>query len=97
MDINYIDYEALELARKEYNDRGNELRDIADRVLKMNGQLEQGWKNDTARGFMAAINQNNVPQLIAASDALHHIAKYIGDYVRDQKEKDAEGRKGFGY
>ena len=90
--INFIDYELLEQAQRDYAARAAELEDIAKRIIGMNQSLMNGWKNDTARGFAERLGSDHIPKLQAASVALQDVSNYIRDYVREQKELDRTGR-----
>ena len=58
MAVNYVDYEVLNTGKTVYANQAAAIMDIIDTINRMNGDLQQGWSNETARAFVERISSD---------------------------------------
>lgn len=91
MAINYVDYEVLEQGKATYSNAAGELTDLLGKLDNMNGQLAEGWKNDTARAFVERFNSDHKIAIQKVVAALEDISQYINTYSSNRKDEDTQG------
>lgn len=93
---NYVNYEVLESGISVYNSQSEAIADVMSSLANMNGELEHGWQNDTARAFINMYNEKYAPALKEAAEALADISSYIAKYMAARKEEDSAGAASLG-
>lgn len=91
MAVNFVDYEVLAQGKTEYANQAAAIRDIVDKINRMNADLMQGWSNDTARAFVERISNDHIPKLQKASEAIQEVSTYINTYLVNKQEEDSQG------
>jgi len=91
MAVNYVDYEVLNTGKTVYANQAAAIMDIIDTINRMNGDLQQGWSNETARAFVERISSDHIPKLQKASEAIQEVSDYINTYLANRKSEDSQG------
>ncbi|MDO5812376.1 MAG: WXG100 family type VII secretion target [Bacillota bacterium] len=91
MAVNYVDYDVLTTGVSVYASQASALNDVLTALNKMNGELEAGWSNDTARAFIERFNTEHGPALQQAAEAIQSISDYINSYMQARQDDDAAG------
>ena len=91
MAINYIDYDVLEQGKNVYSQKAQELQSLLGELVRMNGQLSQGWQNDTARAFVDRFDRDHKRAIEKVVDALNEISTYICQYAANRSDEDSQG------
>lgn len=90
MALNYVDYDVLNSGVTTYRNQANELRNLISALDNMNGELQNGWKNDTATAFIERFNSDHKPKLQTAADAIEEISDYIQRYLNSRQDEDSK-------
>ena len=90
MAINKVDYEVLDTGVTTYGRNAETLDEVINDLVNMNGQLQDGWTNDTADAFIERFNDEYKPALENARDAIQSISEYISKYVQNRQDDDAQ-------
>ena len=56
MAVNKVDYEVLTSGVSVYSNQAGALDDVINSLVQMNGQLQDGWTNQTADAFIQSIS-----------------------------------------
>ena len=91
MAVNYVDYDVLQAGKTQYANQANAISEVVKAVKAMNGELQQGWSNETARAFVDRIDKDHIPKLNAAAAALQEVSNYISTYLANKQSEDKEG------
>lgn len=91
MAINYVDYEVLENGKRVYAQRAEELENLLNALITMNGELSEGWQNDTARAFVERFSNDHKPAIQKVIAALNDISSYINTYAANRSMEDQQG------
>ena len=90
MAINKVDYEVLDTGVTTYGRNAETLDEVINDLVNMNGQLQDGWTNDTADAFIERFNDEYKPALENARDAIQSISEYIAKYVQNRQDDDTQ-------
>lgn len=96
MAVNYVDYEVLERGKNVYSTKAGELQQILTDLVRMNGDLSQGWQNDTARAFVERFDNDHRVAINKVVDALNEISQYIQTYSTNRQDEDSQGASSIG-
>ncbi len=88
---NLVDYDVLNEGVVSYKNNADNLRELVEAMVKMNGKLQTGWQNDTARAFVERFDSDHKPKLLSAADAIEEISTYIQKYLNFRQEEDSQG------
>ena len=91
MAINKVDYEVLTSGVSVYGNQADALDDVLNTLIQMNGQLQDGWTNQTADAFIQRFEEEYKPALENARDAIQGISDYIQNYMQARQDDDAAG------
>lgn len=91
MAINKVDYEVLTAGVGVYANQADAIDDALNALIQMNGQLEDGWTNQTAEAFIQRFEDEYQPALENARDAIQAISDYIQSYMQARQDDDAAG------
>lgn len=91
MAVNKVDYEVLESGITVYANQAGALDDALNALIRMNGQLQEGWTNLTADAFIERFNGEYKPALENARDAIQSISDYIQKYMQNKQSDDEQG------
>lgn len=91
MAVNYVDYEVLNTGKTVYANQAAAIMDVIDAINRMNGDLQQGWSNETARAFVERISSDHIPKLKKASEAIQEVSDYINTYLANKQSEDSQG------
>ena len=94
---NYVNYEVLESGASVYRSQSEAIGEVMSALAAMNGELQNGWQNDTARAFINMYNEKYAPALKEVVEALSDVSTYISRYMEARKEEDITGAAGLGY
>lgn len=89
MSVNKIDYDVLENGRSVYAQQAQALDDVITALTNMNGQLQEGWTNQTSDAFISRFESDHKIALQSARDAVQSISDYIASYVANRQEEDS--------
>lgn len=87
---NVVDYDVLNEGVVSYKNNADNLRDLIDAMVAMNGKLQEGWQNDTARAFVERFDTDHKPKLQNAANAIEEISSYIQRYLTSRQEEDSQ-------
>ena len=85
MAVNKVDYEVLTSGVSVYAD------EVIQALVKMNGELQGGWTNQTADAFIERFEDEYKPALENARDAIQSISDFIQSYMQNRQDDDAQG------
>lgn len=91
MAINKVDYEVLTTGVSVYGTQAGELDGVITALVNMNGQLQDGWTNQTADAFIERFELEYKPALENARDAVQSISEFIQSYMQNRQDDDAAG------
>ena len=91
MAINKVDYEVLATGVTVYGNQASTLDEVVTALINMNGQLQDGWTNQTADAFIERFEEEYRPALENARDAIQSISDFIQTYIQNRQEDDAQG------
>lgn len=91
MAVNKVDYEVLTSGVSIYGTQSSALDDVLNALVTMNGQLQDGWTNQTADAFIERFTEEYKPALENIRDAIQSISDYINSYMQARQEDDAAG------
>jgi len=91
MAINKVDYEVLTTGISVYANQADAIDDALNTLIQMNGQLQDGWTNQTADAFIQRFEEEYKPALENARDAIQSISEYIQSYMQARQDDDAAG------
>lgn len=91
MAVNFVDYEVLEQGKTVYAQQADAIINVINTIKRMNGQLQEGWSNETARAFVERIDTDHLPKLQKASEAIREVSEYIKTYGLNKKDEDSQG------
>lgn len=91
MAVNYIDYEVVNTGKTVYANQAAAIMDIIETINRMNGDLQRGWSNETARAFVERISTDHIPKLQKASEAIQEVSDYISTYLANKQDEDSQG------
>ena len=86
MAVNKVDYEVLTSGVSVYSNQAGALDDVINSLVQMNGQLQDGWTNQTADAFIERFENEYKPALENAS-----ISDFIQNYMQNRQDDDAQG------
>ena len=95
MSENYVNYEVLENGTSIYGKQAENIVDIMSTITSMNGELEQGFRNETGRAFLERYKTEFEPALQNLSEALASIATYLENYKINKMDEDSAGAAGL--
>ena len=90
MSVNKIDYAVLEAAKGIYANQASALDDVINALVNMNGELADGWTNETATAFIERFEAEHKVALQEVRDAIQSISDYIVDYMAKRQAEDIE-------
>ena len=76
MAVNKVDYEVLTTGVSTYGNQAEAINEALNALVTMNGQLQEGWTNQTADAFIEAVQS---------------ISDYIQSYMQARQDDDAAG------
>ena len=88
MAVNKVDYEVLTSGVSVY---ANQAEALDEALVKMNGELQGGWTNQTADAFIERFEDEYKPALENARDAIQSISDFIQSYMQNRQDDDAQG------
>ena len=91
MAVNYVDYDVLNTGVNVYSNQASAIMDVINAINRMNGDLQEGWSNETARAFIDRINSDHLPKLKSAAEAVQEVADYISSYLANKQDEDSQG------
>ncbi len=91
MAINKVDYDVLGTGVTTYANQAQAIDEALNTLINMNGQLQEGWTNQTASAFIERFNDEYKPALENVRDAVQSISDYIQQYVTNKQDEDAQG------
>ena len=91
MAVNKVDYEVLTSGVSVYSNQAGALDDVINSLVQMNGQLQDGWTNQTADAFIERFESEYKPALENARDAIQSIYDFIQNYMQNRQDDDAQG------
>lgn len=91
MAVNKVDYEVLTSGVSVYSNQAGALDDVINSLVQMNGQLQDGWTNQTADAFIERFENEYKPALENARDAIQSISDFIQNYMQNRQDDDAQG------
>lgn len=91
MAINYVDYEVLTTGKNVYAKQASDILGIIDTINRMNSDLQQGFRNETARAFIERISSDHIPKLQKASEAIQEVSDYLNTYLANRQDEDTRG------
>ena len=77
MAVNKVDYEVLTTGVSTYGNQAEAINEALNALVTMNGQLQEGWTNQTADAFII--------------EAVQSISDYIQSYMQARQDDDAAG------
>lgn len=92
---NYVNYETLTNGVNVYSVQSQNIVELMNTLASMNGELEQGWQNETARAFIEMYDSTHKPALQATAEALMDISNYIQNYMDARQSEDSAGAAGI--
>ncbi len=91
MSVNKVDYEVLDQAKAVYADQAAALDALINILVKTNGELQEGWTNQTSDAFIERFEADHKVALQSARDALQEISEYIAQYAANRMDEDQQG------
>lgn len=91
MAINKVDYDVLTSGVGVYANQADALDDVLNMLVQMNGQLQEGWTNQTADAFIQRFEDEYKPAMKNVRDAIQGISDYIQNYMQARQDDDAAG------
>lgn len=91
MAVNKVDYEVLTSGVSVYGNQADALDDVLNVLVQMNGQLQDGWTNQTADAFIQRFEDEYKPALENVREAIQSISDYIQSYIQARQDDDAAG------
>ena len=91
MAINKVDYEVLTTGVSVYHTQAEALDEVLTTLVNMNGQLQDGWTNQTATAFIERFGAEYGPALENARDAIESISVFIQTYMDNKQADDEQG------
>lgn len=91
MAVNKVDYEVLTSGVSVYANQAEALDEVIQALVKMNGELQGGWTNQTADVFIERFEDEYKPALENARDAIQSISDFIQSYMQNRQDDDAQG------
>ncbi|WP_075679690.1 WXG100 family type VII secretion target [Roseburia sp. 831b] len=91
MAVNKVDYEVLTNGVSVYANQAEALDEVIQALVKMNGELQNGWTNQTADAFIERFEDEYKPALENARDAVQSISDFIQNYMQNRQDDDAQG------
>ncbi len=86
-----MDYEVLQSGVGIYANQADSLQEVLTALIQMNGQLQDGWTNQTSDAFIQRFEEEYKPALENARDAIQSISDYISSYMQARQDDDAAG------
>ena len=83
MAVNKVDYEVLTSGVSVYSNQAGALDDVINSLVQMNGQLQDGWTNQTADAFIERFESEYKPALENARDAIQSISDFIQNIISE--------------
>ena len=83
MAVNKVDYEVLTSGVSVYSNQAGALDDVINSLVQMNGQLQDGWTNQTADAFIERFENEYKPALENARDAIQSISDFIQNIISE--------------
>ena len=91
MAVNFVDYDVLAKGKDVYANQASAIMDIIGIINNMNGELQEGWSNETARAFVERISSDHIPKLQKASEAIQEVSDFINSYLTNKQSEDKQG------
>ena len=91
MAINKVDYDVLEVGVSVYAQQAEAIDTALTALVRMNGQLQDGWTNLTADTDIGQFESEYKHTLENARDAMQSISDYIRSYMDNRQEDDQQG------
>lgn len=91
MAVNKVDYEVLSTGVSIYANQAEAIREALSALISMNGQLQEGWTNQTSDAFIQRFEEEYKPALENISEAVQSISDYIQSYMQARQDDDAAG------
>ncbi len=86
-----IDYDALAKLISAYDDEAETIERVIKAILESNGECSNGgWVTKTSEAFCERIQNDHVPKLRSAADALRDVAEYLRRYSQNKEDEDAQ-------
>ena len=83
MAINKVDYDVLTTGVSVYSNQAGAIDDVIKTLVNMNGQLQDGWTNQTADAFIERFESEYKPALENARDAIQSISDFIQNIISE--------------
>ena len=81
MAVNKVDYEVLTTGVSTYGNQAEAINEALNALVTMNGQLQEGWTNQTADAFIQRFEDEYKPALENVIEAVQSISDYIQSYI----------------
>lgn len=91
MAVNKVDYEVLTTGVSTYANQAEAISEALGVLIDMNGQLQEGWTNQTADAFIQRFGDEYQPALENVIEAVQSISDYIQSYMQARQDDDAAG------
>ena len=88
MAVNKVDYEVLTSGVSVYSNQAGALDDVINSLVQMNGQLQDGWTNQTADAFIERFESEYKPALQNDRDAIQNINDINKKYMQNRKDEN---------
>ncbi len=91
MAINKVDYDVLATGVSTYSRQAEAITEALNALVAMNGQLQEGWTNQTSDAFIERFNDEYKPAMENVIEAVTSISDYIQKYINARQEDDEAG------
>lgn len=91
MAINKVDYDVLTTGVSVYARQAEALDDVINSLVTMNGELQEGWTNQTSDAFIQRFEDEYKPALENVREAVQSISDFIQSYMQNRQADDEQG------
>ncbi len=91
MAVNKVDYEVLTTGVSTYGNQAEAINEALNALVTMNGQLQEGWTNQTEDAFIQRFEDEYKHALENVIEAVQSISDYIQSYMQARQDDDAAG------
>ena len=91
MAVNKVDYEVLTTGVSTYGNQAEAINEALNALVTMNGQLQEGWTNQTADAFIQRFEDEYKPALENVREAVQSISDFIQSYMQNRQADDEQG------
>lgn len=91
MAVNKVDYEVLTTGVSTYGNQAEAINEALNALVTMNGQLQEGWTNQTADAFIQRFEDEYKPALENVIEAVQSISDYIQSYMQARQMMMLQG------